>query len=108
MHELSRTLFDCHLAGFAYWDGVEAFDELKVGTPLTLVVEPDNSFDPHAVAVYYKDHKIGYIPSTRSSWLAPYLQYGHTDLFEVFVNRISVEKSPEGQIGIVVKIQDAR
>jgi len=108
MQELSRTLIDCHLAGFTHWDGVEVFGELEVGTPLTLAAEPDNPFDPHAVAVLYKTHKIGYLPSKHSALIAIFLQLGHAGLFEAFVNRVSKDKHPEGQIGIVIKIKDAR
>ena len=48
-----RHLMNCRIAGFSYWDGAEAFEKLKIGTPLDLVREPDNRFDPYAVAIYY-------------------------------------------------------
>jgi hypothetical protein len=108
MYEQSRSYVVCHLAGFAHWDGVEAFNELKVGLPLSLQVEPENPYDPQAVAVYFNERKIGYIPSKHNSQLSPFLLFGHVDLFEAFINRVSPESHPEGQIGIVVKIVDER
>ena len=32
-----RHLMNCRIAGFSYWDGAEAFEKLKIGTPLDLV-----------------------------------------------------------------------
>ena len=108
MYEPSRSYLDCHLAGFTHWDGVDAFKELEVGSPLSLVPEPDNPFDQKSVAVYYGDLKLGYIPSKYNGRLSPLLIFGPEDLFEVFVNHISEDHHPEGQIGIIVKIKDSR
>ena len=51
-----------HIAGFGYWEGCEAFEHLKIGTKLELVREEDNRFDPYAVAIYYGEYKLGFIP----------------------------------------------
>ena len=51
-----------------YWDGALVLDELKVGINLTMIVEENNPNDPDAVALYWKDAKIGYIPQD-SNWL---------------------------------------
>ena len=51
-----------HIAGFSYWDGSEAFEHLHIGTKLDLVREEDNRFDPYAVAIYFEDYKLGFIP----------------------------------------------
>ena len=39
-------LMNFHIAGFSYWDGCEAFENLKIGTKLQLEREEDNKFDP--------------------------------------------------------------
>lgn len=41
---------------------------LKVGSGLELIPEPDNPHDDHAVAVKHKGHHLGYIPA-RHSWI---------------------------------------
>jgi hypothetical protein len=41
---------------------------LKVGTGLDLIHEPDNPHDDHAVAVKHQGHHLGYIPA-RHSWV---------------------------------------
>lgn len=40
--ENKRHLANFHIAGFGYWDGAEAFEQLKIGTLLELRREPDN------------------------------------------------------------------
>jgi hypothetical protein len=51
-----------HIAGFTYHDGVDVFGELKIGTELNMIVEPDNKYDTYAVAIYFNEYKLGYIP----------------------------------------------
>lgn len=52
------------IAGFSYYDGAIVFRKLKIGTKLKLQLEEDNKYDCRAVAIYYKKHKIGFIPKT--------------------------------------------
>jgi hypothetical protein len=94
-----------HIAGFTYHDGVDVFGELKIGTQLNMIVEPDNKHDIYAVAIYFKDHKLGYIPRGNNKFISKFLNFGHTDIFEMKINRISPEEHPERQIGVVVKIK---
>lgn len=58
----SHHITDFNVAGMRYWDGALVLDELKVGINLTMIVEENNPNDPDAVALYWKDAKIGYIP----------------------------------------------
>jgi hypothetical protein len=73
-----------------------------------LAAEPENNYDTYAVAIYYKDHKLGYIPRGRNKYISKFLNFGHTDLFEVRINRVSPEEDPEAQIGVVVRIVDKK
>ena len=95
---------DCHVAGFKYWDGVEVFNQLRVGDELCLVREKDNAYDAEAVAVYWKEAKLGFIPSSMNTDLSKFLDMGYDDIFKVYINRINPEREPNSQIGIVVKI----
>ena len=95
---------DCHIAGFKYWDGIEVFNHLKIGTPLHLVREEDNKYDAEAIAVYWKDAKLGFIPSSMNTDLSKFLDMGYSDIFNVRINRVTPEKEPNSQIGIVIKI----
>ena len=67
-----------------------------------MVLESENPYDAHAVAVYFKKTKIGYIPRADNKELSKLLEAGYADLFTAKINRISPEEHPENQIGIVV------
>lgn len=51
-YEPSKALTSFHIHGFQHWDGALVLDQLKPGIVLELVVEPDNPYDPQAVALY--------------------------------------------------------
>ena len=106
-YEPSRSLMDFHIAGFAHHDGLSVIDDLLLGTKVDLRCEPDNPHDPEAVAIYYDDIKIGYIPAAKNSLFFTLLYYGH-DVFEARVNMIDKNVHPERQFRVAVKITDRR
>ncbi len=58
-------LIDCYVAGFQYYDGVnaEAVANLCAGQRLVLQREPANPHDDNAIAIHTPaGHKLGYIP----------------------------------------------
>lgn len=57
-YEPSRYIDDFHLAGFAYYDGLDVIEELTLGQSVSLVKEINNPYDEKAVAIYDKDKKI--------------------------------------------------
>ena len=101
-------LTNFHIAGFGYWDGCEAFEHLKIGTPLELVREVDNPFDPYAVAIYYGDYKLGFIPRGSNHDISKYLDMGLDDIYDVRITRISPDVHPENQIEVIVKIKNQK
>ena len=50
------------VAGFSYYEGVLAFDALKIGGLVQLKPDPGNHYDKYAVEIYHEDHKLGFIP----------------------------------------------
>ena len=78
-----------HIAGFGFWDGCEAFEHLKIGTRLDLIREADNPFDPYAVAIYYGEYKLGFIPRGSNHDISKYLDMGLKDIYEVRITQIS-------------------
>jgi hypothetical protein len=94
-----------NIAGFTYYEGVDAFKDLQIGTELRLLAEPENKFDDAAVAIYHQDKKLGYVPKNKNEYMSKFLNSGHTDLFAVKVNKVSPAEHPEQQIGVVVKIK---
>ena len=108
VYEPSRSYMDCHIAGFGHHDGCKVFGELGIGTEVGLRYEPENPHDPYAVAIYYKDTKIGYVPAGKNSELYTLLYYGHDDLFESFINMIDPDTHPERQFRITIRIRNRR
>lgn len=106
--EPSKHFLDFHLSGFTYYDGLDVVDELSLGKPVQLMVEPDNPYDPEAVAIYYKDKKLGYVPKDKNTLLSKFLYFGHGDVFEARIQFIDMEQHPERQFRVVVKIRDNR
>ena len=46
---------------------------LQIGDQLKLKAEPDNSYDPNAIAVLKADIKIGHVPKTQTHEYHPHL-----------------------------------
>lgn len=107
-YEPSRHFDDFHLAGFAYYDGLDVVDELRLGQKVELVRELDNPFDRDAVAIYYKDKKLGYIPAAHNQQISTLLYYGHGGIFEARIQMVNIETHPERQFRIMVKVKDNR
>lgn len=103
--EQRKHFLHCYIAGFMYWDGCDAFKELEIGKRLELVREEDNKHDCNAVALYYGDYKLGFIPSDENEIFAQLLDMGHTDIFEVKICRLCPEAHPERQVSINVYIK---
>ena len=99
-------LANFHIAGFAYWEGCEAFEHLKIGTKLDLVREADNAFDPYAVAIYYGEYKLGFIPRGENHDISKYLDMGLKDIYEVLITRITPDVHPEQQVEVIVNIMN--
>ena len=101
-------LTNFQLAGFGYWEGCEAFEQLKIGTELDLIRDENNQFDPYAVAIYYKDFKLGYIPRGSNHDISKYLDMGLSDIYEVRISRITPDVHPEQQVEVIVYIKNQR
>ena len=99
-------LTNFHIAGFGYWDGCEAFEQLHIGTELTLVREDDNRFDPYAVAIYFGDFKLGFIPRGSNHDISKFLDMGLQDIFEVRITRITPDVHPEDQVEVIIYVRN--
>lgn len=108
MYQPSRHLGSFHVAGFKYWDGALVLDQLRTGSALTLVPEPDNPYDPNAVALYYDGAKLGFVPRNHNGQLAIMCYFGHADAFECRVQQVAPEKSPWEQVLVGIYVRDAR
>ena len=103
MYEPSRVLLSFHIAGFQYADGA-----LVLGDKLTLCAERDNPHDPEAVAIYYGNTKLGYVPGNEAGPLSLMMYYGHGYVFEARVQQVAPERSPWHQVRVGLYVVDAR
>jgi len=55
-------LLRCYVRGFCFYEGGELLLRMRKGDALQLVREPQNTFDSNAIALYYQNRKIGFIP----------------------------------------------
>lgn len=92
------------IAGFTFWDGAVVFCELQIGTKLTLKREENNPYDPKAVAIYFGEAKLGFVPRSCNEAISKLCDAGFSDIFDVRINRISPEERPEDQIGVIVSL----
>ena len=102
MKKIHLTNF--HIAGFGFWEGCEAFKNLKIGTKLHFVREENNQFDPYAVAIYYDEYKLGFIPRGSNHDISKYLDMGLGDIYDVRITRITPDVHPEDQVEVIVNI----
>jgi hypothetical protein len=91
------------IAGFTYYEGVLAFSELKIGVQLQLKLEEENKFDARAVAIYYKEFKLGFVPRSENRIFYKLLKVG-IDCFEARIQRLDEKENPESQVGVVVHL----
>lgn len=108
MQTRSRHLDDFYVAGVRYWDAALVINKLKVGKKLTLVAEPDNPFDPNAVAIYRKGVKLGYVPRARNGLVAQLLAFGHGNVFECRILKVDRKAETYEQIHVGLYLTDNR
>ncbi len=92
------------IAGFSYYEGAFVFRKLKIGTKLKLQLEEENKYDCRAVAIYYKKHKIGFIPKTDNRIFYKLIKVGLAKHIRVVIQQVSPHEHPENQIQIVAHL----
>ncbi len=102
----NRQYFNCHIAGFSHWEGCLVINDLKPGAKLELERDANNPFDPHAVAIYYENNKLGYIPKNQNEDISIFLDMGHSNIFDARVQSVSPDNHPESQVRIAIFIKN--
>ena len=73
-HEL--LIQESPVAGFQYHDGESVWSRLSAGDSLELLREPANPYDRRAVAVYWGESKLGYVPQAANTACSQMLDRG--------------------------------
>ena len=98
-------LANFHIAGLTFYEAVLCFKKLKVGTELRLELETENKFDARAVAIYYKDYKLGFVPRAENRIFYKLLAMDYNSIFDAVIQQIDPTEHPEQQIRVVVHLK---
>jgi len=90
------------IAGFQYYAGNKIFPNLWVDTPLLLVRDSANKYDKNAVAVYYKQHQLGFIPRADNTAVAQMLDRG--ERLSARVVELAMSKNPWERVHFEVRL----
>ncbi len=69
-------LLQANVAGFRYYGGHRVLSRINAGDPVILRREPRNPFDRRAIALYWGEEKLGYIPRADNLVIANLLDQG--------------------------------
>jgi len=88
VHARDRTILlqESPIAGFQYYKGDAIWPSLGVGKRLSLVRESLNEYDGDAVAVYFRNYKLGFVPQSENSTIAQMLDRG--ERLEATISRV--------------------
>lgn len=72
-----QIIYEGYISGYQYHRGTQLEHLFNSGTEFLLKHEPENPFDEDAVAVYYEDARIGFIPPTNNVEIVQLLRGGN-------------------------------
>ena len=88
------------VAGFQYHAGETVWPRLSAGDPLRLLREPGNPFDRRAVAVYWGDAKLGYVPRVANTAVSQMMDRG--ERITARVEHLRQSRDPWKRVGISI------
>lgn len=100
-----RHFANFYIAGFTFYEGCMAIHRLRPGTKLTMERDADNRYDENAVAIYFDDFHLGYVPRSCNEQLAQLMDMGYGDIFELRVQRVAPEATPEHQVSAILYLK---
>lgn len=89
MYSPTKLVDSFVISSLPYYDAPLIFDQLKLGSDLTIVPERDNPYDPEALALYSNDHKLGFVPRENNSLWSTLLFYGHQNIITCKITQLS-------------------
>lgn len=91
------------LAGAQYYAADTLWPSLRVGDPLTLVREPGNRHDPHAIRVEWQGQKLGYLPRAENRAVAEAMDQG--ERLVARIARLTAHDNPWRRVEIEVFVE---
>lgn len=105
MYTRSRNFARFNIDRFSVFDGLDVIDQLKAGTKVELKSEPENPFDFEAVAIFFDDCKLGYIPSEVNYEISTILYFGHEDVFEAVISEVYPDMELDSRFVVTVRVK---
>lgn len=93
-------IFEGYIAGYQFHQGMEAETYMNRGDELSLCREKDNPHDPWAVAIYFQEWKLGYLPQGLNKEVCRSLDRGRE--LKAFVLELNSYAAPWERVGIEV------
>ncbi len=90
------------LAGFNYYSAELVWSKLQVGDELILRRQPHNPYDHKAVEVFWRRHKLGYLPRVDNSAISQMMGRGQS--LRAYISWLNVDDNPWKRIGINVEL----
>ena len=90
------------IAGFQFHRGDAIWPSLIVGQELNLVRESSNTHDPDAVAIYFQEEQLGYVPRGDNRAIAQMLDRGES--LEARISKLLVEGDPWERVRITITL----
>ena len=70
-------VLEIHIAGTSYRENIDQIEpSLEEGQMYSMIREPENEHDCWAIAVYFKDYKLGYVPRAQNEIIARLMDAG--------------------------------
>ena len=91
--ESKACIYEGEVVGLQYYKAEALVGSMKVGERLILKREPDNKFDTRAIAIYYHEHKMGYMAKRHNKIISKMLDTGHGN-FEAVISYLYGEEYP--------------
>jgi hypothetical protein len=96
----SLLLLNTPLAGYQYHQADQLFPLLRVGQSLELKREIDNRHDEKAVAVYWRDQKLGYVQRGENIGISQMMDRGEK-LYAV-IDDLKQSENPWERVGLEI------
>ncbi len=101
-------LLQFFVAGFRHYKGMEMLAHMEANDLIELRREPDNEYDDCAIALYWQQEKIGYIPADYNEMLAKLLDAQALPLLGMITHLNREVKPWENVVAAVYFLQDEK
>lgn len=101
-------LLQCFVAGFRHYKGMELLNEMEVNDFVELRREPNNEYDDFAIALYWQQEKIGFVPADLNEMIARLLDASALPLLATITHLNREVKPWENVVIAVYFLQEER